>query len=344
MKKPKFIIFNDAHLKKGNEDAVVLSVQHMVAYAVAKGIKSIVFAGDLFHSRKHQEESVLHACDEILRIIRENGIHLYLFAGNHDKTSYFVYESFLDIYRWHPNVTFTKTPLRLDIESIDVTLIPFFDDSILVPLLEEAEGGEMLISHFEMKGSDHLGHVSEKANITRTTLKKWKKTYLGHYHNTHEITPDIVHLPSLRQNDFGENNIKGFSVIYDDLSYEIVQGVFKEFVCVKLDVVDLDTEKLKELIRMHENSENSVRFEISGNTETLKALDGKLFDNTGIDFKKKFDKEYNFDMSEREFPKVVQKVDVKTVHEEFEQFCENKGYDHVRGLELLNKFLIKKNK
>lgn len=342
MKTPKFIIFNDAHLKKGNEEAVVLSVQHMVDYATKIGIKSIVFAGDLFHSRKHQEESVLHACDEIFRIIRDAGIHLYLFAGNHDKTSYFVYESFLDIYRWHPNITFTKTPLRLDIEGIDVTLMPFFDDSILVPLLEEAEGGQMLISHFEMKGSDHLGHVSEKATITRKTLKKWLKTYLGHYHNTHEITPDIVHLPSLRQNDFGENNIKGFSVIYDDLSYEIIKGVFKEFVCVKLDVEDLDTEKLKSLIRTHENSEDTVRFEISGNTETLKALDGKLFDNTGIDFKKKFDKEYSFDASNLEMPKVAKKVDVKTVHEEFEEFCKNKGYDLVKGLELLNKFLKSK--
>lgn len=342
MKVPKFIIFNDAHLQKSNEKEVLLSVMHMVNYAVKIGVKTIVFAGDLFESRKQQEESLFNTCTAIFDYIRNAGIHLIFFAGNHDKTSYNSYSSFLDVYKYHPQTTFTDRVLRMDIEGIDVTLIPFFDDSLLVPMLEEAEGGDMLISHFEMKGSNHLGKVSEKGNITRTTLKKWKKTYLGHYHNTHEITPDIVHLPSLRQNDFGENNLKGFSVIYDDLSYEIIKGVFKEFVKIELDVDNVDTETVKALIREHENSPNTVRFEITGSEAKLKSLDNKLFDNTGIDFKKKFDKEFSFDETERELPKATPTFDRGNIELEFEAYCERKGYDHKKGHELLTKFLNRK--
>lgn len=343
MKEPKFIIFNDAHLKKENQDPVLLSVLHMVKYAVTHSIKSIVFAGDLFHFRKAQEESLFTTCTAIFEAIREAGIHLYFFAGNHDKTSYTSYTSFLDHYRYHPNTTFTDRLLTLEIEGISVTLLPFFDDSMLVPMLEEAEGTDLLISHFELKGSNHLGHISEKETITPKMLRKWTKTYLGHYHNTQEVTPNIIHLPSLRQNDHGENNLKGFSVIYDDLSYEIIKGVFKEFVTLKLDIEDLDTETIKSLIIEHENSPNTVRFEISGSDEKLKALDVRLFDNTGIDLKKKYDKEYDYDDPEvKDAPKVVHQFNKESIEEEFRNFCEKKGYNYEFGKVLLDEFLTKK--
>lgn len=343
MKQPKFIIFNDAHLKKENEEAVLLSVRHMVSYAVEHGIKSIVFAGDLFHFRKAQEESLFQTCNSIFDEISKAGIHLYFFAGNHDRTSYTSFNSFLDIYRFHPNTTFAREITKLEIEGISVTLLPFFDDSMLVPMLEEAEGTDLLISHFELKGSNHLGHISEKETITPKMLRKWTKTYLGHYHNTQEVTPNIIHLPSLRQNDHGENNLKGFSVIFDDLSYEIIKGVFKEFVTLKLDIEDLDTEAIKSLIVEHENSPNTVRFEISGSDEKLKALDVRLFDNTGIDLKKKYDKEYDYDdPEEKDAPKVVQQFNKESIEEEFKNFCEKKGYDYDFGKTLLDEFLTKK--
>ena len=219
MNKPLFIIFNDIHLKPGNESDIIASVRHMVKYALANGITCIILAGDLFHSRTNQKESVLRAFDEILNLIHSAGLTLYLFPGNHDKTDYKSYTSFLDVYRFHPGVIFNSEISEIRIGGKSVTLLPFFDDELLIPMIEQAEGGDILVSHFEMFGSSHLGQVSEKKSLTTKMLKKWKKTYLGHYHNTHEITKDVVHLPSLRQTDFGEDSVKGFSVIYEDLSY-----------------------------------------------------------------------------------------------------------------------------
>lgn len=339
-KKPLFIIFNDAHLKDGNEEATLISVRQMISYAKENDIKTIVFAGDMFHSRERQSESVFAAFDEILNEINSAGIHFVFFAGNHDKTSYFSHNSFLDVYRHYPNVTFTKTILDINIEGMTVTLLPFFDDSLLVPMLEDYDGdSEMLISHFEMKGSTHLGKVNEKSNITRKLLKKWKKVYLGHYHNTHEITEDIVHLPSLRQQDFGENNLKGFSVIFEDGSYQIIKGKFKEFTKITINVDEVSTEDIKNLIEEHKDSKDTVRFEFEGSKAKVQALDGTLWEGSKIDIKKKYDKTYEKTETP---PEYVKKFDLENIGKAFESFCKSKELDYEKGKELLEKFLKSK--
>lgn len=336
MKKAKFAIFNDVHLGVGNEEAVIESIIHMVENLLSMNIKTLVCAGDIFHSRSNQTESVLRAADKMFSLINEAGIRLILFPGNHDKTSYYAFDSFLDSYRFHPNLELYTETTQIEIEGIKVTLIPFFADEMLVPMLEEAEGSDILISHFEMQGSSHLGKVSEKSSITKKTLKKWRKTYLGHYHNTHEVTRDIVHLPSLRQSSFGEDSTKGFSIIFNDLSYEIVQGVFKRFNKLILDIDKLTQKDINELIEIHRDSEHSIRFEFIGEESKLKALDKEQFSGTGIDIKIKYQKKYDIESIEK--PELVKKFDEELIFSSFEEFCNEKNLELKDGLFYLKKF------
>lgn len=336
-----FAIFNDIHLGVGNEDAVLVSIKHMIENLLAFNLDTAVFAGDFFHSRSNQTESVLQAAQEIFRLFDEAGIKLILFPGNHDKTSYYSYSSFLDVYKFHPNIIFTDRLMDLDIEGVKVTLLPFFADEMLVPMIEQAEGSEMLISHFEMAGSTHLGKVSEKQNITRTMLKKWKKVYLGHFHNTHDISKNITHLPSLRQSSFGEDALKGFTLIFKDLSYEIIQGVFKRFNKLVLDIDTLTQKDLNELIAIHSDSEHTIRFEFTGDESKLKALDKEQFKGTGIDVKIKYEKKYSVENTVA--PVLVKKFDKDLIFESFQNFCEEKDLSHDEGLILLNEFFNKQN-
>lgn len=334
-----FTIFNDVHLGVGNEEAVLVSIRHMIQFMLKKEIKIAVFAGDFFHSRSNQTELVLQTASEVLRLFDEAGIKVIAIAGNHDRTSYFSDNSFLDIYKHYPNFDLYTEATRIGINGIDVTLMPFWDDSILVPKLEEAEGGEMLISHFEMQGSANLGKVSEKTNITKKTVKKWKKTYLGHYHNTIEITKDIIHLPSLRQNSFGEDSNKGFTIIYSDLSYEIVPGVFKKFNKIVIDIEETSQDEIAELIELHKNSSDSVRFEFLGTEERLKSLDKKQFQESGIDVKLKYTKK--FLTEDQEAPVLIKKFDKDQIFKTFEEFCLEKDYNVAEGLVLLEAFFNK---
>lgn len=339
-KKPLFAVYNDQHLGVGNEEAVLVSVRHMVENLIAMNIDTVIFNGDFFHSRSNQTQEVLKTATEIFKIINEAGIRHIVSVGNHDRTSYFSSDSFLDPYRHHPGVEIYDGQITtLDIKGVKVSLSPFFDDSILIPMLEEAEGGDILLGHWEMQGSSHLGKVSEKKGITKRSLRKWKKVYLGHYHNHQEISEDIVHLPSLRQSSFGEDATKGFSIIFNDLSYEIIQGVFKRFNKLTLDIDTLTPKDLKELIEIHSDSEHSIRFEFTGEESKLKALDKEQFKGTGIDIKIKFEKKYSVEHIEE--PILIKKFDRDLIYESFEKFCEEKDYSHDEGLVFLNEFFNK---
>ena len=339
MKDKLAIIFNDAHLKTGNEQDIIHSVRHMIKYAVKNEVSDLIFAGDLFDSRSFQRQSVLQAFDEILRLINKAGLTLYIFPGNHDKTVYASYDSFLDVYRHYPNVVFNRELSVIKLDQVTITLLPFFSDDMLIPMLEEAEPTDVLISHFEMAGSTHLGKVSEKSTINKKLLSKFTKTYLGHYHNHHEISKDIVHLPSLRQSNFGEDENKGFAVLNKDLSYELIKGDFKSFKKITIDINKTTAKQLKELITTHENSSDTIRFEFVGDESKLKALDKSLFNGSGIDVKIKYDVKYDYKDDQLVLPTVIEHYGEEQVKDAFKSFCNEKGYEYQEGIVLLNEYL-----
>ena len=341
MKDKLAIIFNDAHLKTGNEQDVIHSVRHMIKYAVKNEVSDLIFAGDLFDSRSFQRQSVLQAFDEILRLINKAGLTLYIFPGNHDKTVYASYDSFLDVYRHYPNVVFNRELSVIKLDQVTITLLPFFSDDMLIPMLEQAEPTDVLISHFEMAGSTHLGKVSVKSTINKKLLSKFAKTYLGHYHNHHEISKDIVHLPSLRQSNFGEDENKGFAVLNKDLSYELIKGDFKSFKKITIDINKTTAKQLKELITTHENSSDTIRFEFVGDESKLKALDKSLFNGSGIDVKIKYDIKYDYKDDQLVLPTVIEHYGEEQVKDAFKSFCNEKGYEYQEGIVLLNEYLNK---
>ena len=337
MKKPIAIIWNDVHLKNGNEESVLDAFNYMLVKAKELGIKRTIFAGDLFDSRTMQRLKVLQTFDKMLENLSKAGMSVDLISGNHDKTIYASYDSFLEQYRYHPGVNYYKGITELEYDGIKFTYAPFFSDDMLIPMLEESKGGDVLISHFEMQGSTHLGNVVEKSVINEKFLSKWKKVYLGHYHNHHEITKDIVHLPSFIQASFGEDDNKGFSVLYDDLSYSIIKGRFRRFKKVSINLDTITPSDIKELLKTHENSPNSIRFEISGSESKVKAFDVSIFKDTNIDVKKKYEQKFDFEQDEK--PSIIEKFDKKSVQDSFEKFCEQKKYNHKEGKTILDEFL-----
>jgi len=339
MKKVLSIIFNDVHLKTGNEDEVYESTKFMVDYAVNNGIKNLIFAGDLFDSRTQQRLKVLQTFDRMLELFHANGLKLYLFAGNHDKTLYTSADSFLDVYKHHPCVEFNRELKNIVLDGVSIDLLPFFSTELLVPMIEKAKGGDILISHFGMDGSNHLGHVSKNTSITKKLLSKWDKVYLGHYHNYHEISKDIIHLPSFRQESFGEDNVKGFSLLFNDGSYELVKGKFKEYLKISIDLNESNNKEITNLIELHRDSDQIVRIEFSGTQEQCKALSKSQFKDTGIDIKVKYNEIYESEILEPS--KIVEKYDKNQILDSFKEFCDDKGYDYKEGASMVEEFLNK---
>ena len=339
MRKPILAVWNDVHLKTGNEDQILRAFKFMIQKLNDNGITRTIFAGDLFDSRTFQRLKVLNTFDKMLALANENGIHIDCIPGNHDKTLYSSYDSFLDIYSHYPNFTLHRGVSDIEIGGVGITLIPFFSEEMLIPMLKEHGGNDVLISHFEMQGSTHLGKTVEKSIINKKLMSKWDKVYLGHYHNWHEISKDIVHMPSFIQQSFGEDSKKGFTILFDDLSYDIIKGLFDEFRKIQVDLDSMSPKSVKELIRTYENSSDRVRFEVVGSESKVKAFDTSIFKGTGIDVKKKYEQKFEFNENDENIPQVIEKFDKALIQDSFRGFCEDKGYDYKEGKAILDKFL-----
>lgn len=338
--KNKFAISNDWHLATKTESQIIQSTKHIISEMVRLELNEMVIAGDVFDSRSMQRQSTLLTLDKVFDMFHKAGITIHLFPGNHDKSVYESKDSFLRVYKHHPAVTYYENPTLINIAGISIFIVPFFVEETLVKILKEGQRADLLISHFDLNGSSHLGRVKSGSKISASMLKKWKKTYLGHYHNRHEVTENVIHLQSLFQRDFGETSDKGFTVIKEDLSYEVIRGHFKEFNKIVVDLDKTTTNELKTLIKLHQNSQDVVRFELIGTDEKLKAINKKQFSDVGIDCKVKYKEVY--DIENVELPKLPEKYSVDNIEEDFEVFCEEKELDVKKGKKHLNKFLKRK--
>jgi exonuclease SbcD len=341
MKKIWAVHFNDIHIKNGNENDIYEAIKFMVEYCVENGIKNLICGGDVFDSRSFQRLSHLQCWIDCLELFRLNEMKCYINVGNHDKSLYNKKENFIDPFKYHPSIELFDDIKTIELNGKKVTFSPFFSNDILVPMLNEHKGADVLIGHWSMEGSTYLKQVSESP-INKKLLLKWNKVFLSHYHNYHKLGKDISHLPSLIQDNFGEDNLKGFTVIYEDLSYEVIKGKFKEFKKVVIDLNEKSMDYVKKLIKEQQNSSDVLRFEFTGDETKLKSLNKSIFANTGIDIKLKFDKKYDFDDSQLEMPNVIESYGKEDIENEFKSFCNNKGYDFDFGSILLKKFFDKK--
>lgn len=325
----------------GNEVAVYEGTKYLVEHANKIGVKNIILNGDVFDSRSFQRLSHLKCFEKCLDLFYWNDMVCYTNVGNHDKSVYEREESFLDSFKHHPAMKLYSKITDVKIGGKTFTFSPYFPDDMLQEQLEQHEGADVLIGHWSAHGSTNLKKITDKKSIGKKLLSKWNKTYLGHFHQWHELSKDIVHLPSLLQNGFGEDNVKGFSIIYDDLSYSLVKGKFRELKKIVVDLDDVSISELKKLIKKEQGSDATVRIELIGSDDKLKAVDKSMFKDTGIDLKIKFNKAYDFDTTKKEPPKAVNKYTEGQLKDEFKTFCKKKGFEHSFGIKLLEQHLNK---
>lgn len=330
MKEIKFITSNDLHIKEDNWKQVYSCVMEQIDFANKNEVKEIYFLGDIFNSRKSQSIDVLHAFSLILDYAEKRKVKIIAFPGNHDKTDYKNSISFLDSFKHHPYLELIVNPTVMG----DVTLIPFFEDNTLIDLLEQQKPNKYLFSHFAVNGSVNNDGSKVESKIDKKLLSKFEHVFLGHYHNYSSPMKNVHHLPSIMQNNFGEDDEKGFTVIYEDGTFEIKKTNFKKFIKIKIDVNEIEKEELDELIEKNANSKDVVRFVISGSKENIAKIDKNNILLNGIEFDSKEDDiDVGVDFDEKE----IKSYDLENIKEIFEEFCEEKELDFEEGIKYFNK-------
>ncbi len=335
MKKPITLISNDWHLKRENIDLIKNLVTQKCGLAKKLGLTSVFCLGDIFDSRKSQPQDVLTAFTDILDIFQDNKIKLIAIPGNHDKSVYSSSSSYLDPYFYHPAFELYSEFDYIDIqEDLRIHVAPFFVEEVWQDksVFDLLEGGKnVLFTHVGTTGSRNNDGSTVENCFNNKTFKGFDRVFSGHYHDTQEIYNGLfIHTPSLFQSNFGENDNKGFTILYDDLSYEIHVADFPRFIKVKIDLDKIENKELARLTKDYTNNDNNVRFEFIGSENKLKSLKKDMFVDAGIEVKTVI-KEVVESVELAETNEVVS-FDKTGIVEEFKLFCEDNSYSVEEGL------------
>lgn len=348
-KVPLVVISNDWHIKEENTNIVFDLVEQQCKLAVKLKVKYLFVLGDIFNSRKSQTLLVLNTFGKILDMIGDYKLKLVAIPGNHDKTSYDSNESFLDQFKHHPVLTLISIQGSVPFKEygLNVYFLPFWSDSVWSSEYsgfvgdylgqargEKMEGINILCSHIAVQGSTNNDGTKVQSEISHKMFKYFDKVFLGHYHNAQKIGTNIYHLPSIQQNNFGENSDKGFTVLYSDGSHETIKSNFREYIKVKIDLNELSKEDILRLKEEYSKvtEESTVRFIFEGTEDKLKSINKEEFYALGIDVKtenKDIEIIEDFDTVE------ITKYTNENIVEEFQLFCEEYKKSFETGVKYL---------
>ena len=335
MKTPIALMLTDTHLSDKNIDLVENIWQQAIDKCKEIDLYNIYFLGDFFDSRKGQPLSVLKAAQRIIKNLSNNNIIVVAICGNHDKANYESTDSFIDVFdsNYFQVINESEVVCKND---LSIHFLPFFkeDSGILRENLnraiKEAQGNtrvNILLTHIAINGSITNDNEHITNCIPSSEFKDFDRVFVGHFHNRHEFE-NITYIGSAYQANYGEDDQKGFSILYSDGSYEFIQSEFPKYIKKTVSIDELNDYLLDSDI-LDEIEHNFVRIEVTGESEKLKSFDRSMLTDVGIDTVLKPNEAI---VSLSESSNITH--DRKSLNEGFKEFCEeNKVNDIEYGLE-----------
>lgn len=240
----KVLIFTDVHVhchKKSQErlNDCLKALEWVFKTAIERGIKNILFLGDLFHDRQKIDVLTYQRTFEILeKYTGSDGanakpdINLYLLLGNHDLWHFEKCDiSSVNPLRSLNGVTVIDQPCTLEIDGQPISFLPYTHDPINdIKKLNNNSKFKILCGHLAVDGAilnsagSHsevaIEHDGEMVKCDGQMFVEWQQVFLGHYHAAQKVNQKVEYIGSPLQLSFGEAFQDKHILIYDLESHE----------------------------------------------------------------------------------------------------------------------------
>jgi DNA repair exonuclease SbcCD nuclease subunit len=232
----KVLIFTDIHVHchKKSQDRLedcLKALDWVFQTAIKRGIKNILFLGDLFHDR--QKIDVLTYQRTFEKLEQYVGdVNLYLLLGNHDLWHFDKCDiSSVNPFRSLPGVTVVDQPSTLVIDGQPISFLPYTHDPINdIKKLKNASKFKILCAHLAIDGAilntagSHsevaIEHDGEMVKCDGQMFVEWQQVFLGHYHAAQKVNQKVEYVGSPLELSFGEAFQDKHILIYDLESHE----------------------------------------------------------------------------------------------------------------------------
>jgi DNA repair exonuclease SbcCD nuclease subunit len=336
-KKVIAVISTDWHIKPSNKDSILDLVDQKIKLSKRVQCDNLICLGDVFHSREAQRLDVLSTFEECLDKINENEMTLNVIAGNHDKTDYESEKSFLSSFKHHPGIVLYNSLITGKCFKTNIVLyfLQFYSENLWIEKFNKIETDKkfknVLFTHVAFEGSINNDGSKVTSPIKPSLFNHFDLVISGHYHNHQKVTDNIIHCPSIQQNNYGEDQFKGFMLLYEDLNWEIVPSSFKRYEKIQINLETISKQEINDITEQFSNSKDNVRFEFLGSESKVKALKKQRFVDVGIEVKTKY-KEVEDNL---EYNEEVTEYNKESLKEEFKIFCKKENKDYKQGKKYL---------
>lgn len=300
-KVPIFGVITDTHSKEGNLKFVENIFEQFMSYLKEIDVNVAIHVGDWINERFGNDPlNTLLSIKGILKKFHERKINLFTIAGNHDKRDYTSELSYLNVIEdCSPSLQLYNFPGFYNIQEFEVRIafLPYFKEGelylqFLLSLIDKIKydnkkNGKkktILFTHTAISGVKNNDGSEVENDLESDFFDFFDLIIVGHYHNRSSLNSKIHYIGSSHAANFGEDNDKGFVIIYSDLSFDFIQTEFPKYIKVP---IQLENKKdLSKKLLEYKDTEDNVRFILKGSQVELDSFDDSMIRLAGIDVKK----------------------------------------------------------
>lgn len=336
--RPIALLMNDLHISKDNILEYEKNWDEALSVCKHEDTNRIIVGGDVFTTRGVQQLLPMKIVAKCFEKAKQNDIEVFAAFGNHDCPIYGETNNWLDLYA--TQVIIIKDWWYLKMNKCTLAVCPYFPEETVMPdKLKElddfaiengiASSDFILYLHAGVHGA--LGDLDVPNEIPTELLTKYGKVLCAHYHNRTTIKgTKIEYIGSSRAHTFGEDEEKGYTLLYDDGTTKFIKNqVNIRYATDDVEFLDLADwksqydERYKVRVRIHcassdvdtinreelfERGAHKIEFV----TEKIQAI---KTEQSGID----------------------EKFDNKGLQTEYKTFCQEKNIDSRFGIDYLTK-------
>lgn len=344
MKDAIALLINDIHVSKDNIAEFQLNWDEMCTICERENIMDIVVGGDMFTSRASQTLATLLAVKNNLHNLVAKDLYITIAEGNHDKVNPEATEGYNHLWGGLEHVSIVDTYKSLIWDDCDFALLVisyFPENGSFLQVLDTAVAETLKLQADVIKSkSDIILYIHEGVHgalgdfdidneLPQEPLSGFKAVLCGHYHNRTKIKgTNIEYIGSSRQHNFGEDENKGYTILYSDGSYEFV----KNQVNTRYRTIEIGADEVED-------------FELDGDTRYKNKVKVKCTGKQAKLFDKQKLLDLGFDkvemIAENELPKEVaasgiqEKYDMTGIKKEYRNYCNEISIDSKLGIKYL---------
>ena len=352
MRNPIALLVNDLHISKDNIAEFNANWDEMISVCDDYDVSDVVIGGDIFTASASQRLPVLLAVKHAIERASAKKLFLTIANGNHDKVSEEAIEGYCHVYEGcNKNVDIVDVYKILEWEDCKFALVVMayfpengsFSDKLkelkddLVNQYKYDLDHVILYIHEGIRGA--LGDFETPKEVPAEIFNDFHFVLAAHYHNRVELAgTDIMYIGSSRQNNFGEDEDKGYTILYDDGTTKFVKNeVNTRYATLETSIEDIDDDFMQKLADFHDCPPvpYKVRVRVKCTDAQAKVYDKKILLDAGAS-----KVEFITDKSQAvvtQSTSIDEKYDKNGIKKEYQSFCNEKSIDSKLGMKYLDK-------